>query len=289
MKVPVFYMPHMVADSFSFSPSAGKPIEVVGEWTDLGLPIDIRAFQPATREDLYKAHKKSYVDGVMSGEYANGFLNNCLMVANSLPYTTGSMMAAAHCALENGWGAVSPTSGFHHAHFDFGGGFCTFNGLMVAAIALIDAHAHPLTVGILDLDQHWGDGTEDILNVRGLWANVRQFHPSRVEFMQAPKFLSVLGDIISSTFDDCDIVLYQAGADPHVNDPLGGWMTTEELRLRDRIVFETLRDMNIPVAWNLAGGYQRDENGGIKPVLDIHTNTMIEFIAAHELEIGSHE
>ena len=25
------------------------------------------------------------------------------------------------------------------------------------------------------------------------------------------------------------LVLYQAGADPHVNDPLGGFLTTEEM------------------------------------------------------------
>lgn len=279
MKVPVFYMPQMVADGQSYSPSASKPAKVISEWILLNMPIDVRVFEPATREDFYKAHKKSYVDGVLNGEVINGFGNKIMAVANSLPYTTGSMMAAAHCALENGWGAVSPTSGFHHAHFDFGSGFCTFNGLMVTAIDLIDAYAHPLTVGILDLDQHWGDGTEDIICT--LWANVRQFHPSRVEFMQAPKFLSVLGEIISSTFDDCDIVLYQAGADPHVNDPLGGWMTTEELLLRDRIVFETLLDLKIPVAWNLAGGYQRDDNGGIQPVLDIHNNTMKAFVETH--------
>jgi hypothetical protein len=34
---------------------------------------------------------------------------------------------------------------------------------------------------------------------------------------------------------DCDVLLYQAGADPHINDPLGGWLTTAQLRERDRI------------------------------------------------------
>jgi len=182
--------------------------------------------------------------------------------------------------MENGWGAVSPTSGFHHAYFNSGGGYCTFNGLMVAAMYLIDTYEY-LTVGILDLDQHWGDGTEDIMSTLGLWGGVRQFHPSRVESMTAPQFLAALGDIISSTFDDCDIVLYQAGADPHVNDPLGGWMTTEELMLRDTIVFQTLKDLKIPVAWNLAGGYQRDSSGTIQPVLDIHNNTMKAFVEVH--------
>jgi hypothetical protein len=41
--------------------------------------------------------------------------------------------------------------------------------------------------------------------------------------------------------EEADVVLYQAGADPHQNDPLGGWMTTTQLRERDALVFETAR------------------------------------------------
>jgi hypothetical protein len=51
-------------------------------------------------------------------------------------------------------------------------------------------------------------------------------------------------------------------------------MTTEQLARRDRIVFETAAQIGLPVAWNLAGGYQRDAGRGIEPVLDIHRNTM---------------
>lgn len=72
------------------------------------------------------------------------------------------------------------------------------------------------------------------------------------------------------------MVLYQAGADPHVNDPLGGWLTTEQLRERDGLVFSGLKALGIPVAWNLAGGYQLDAAGGISPILEIHDNTLRE-------------
>lgn len=33
-----------------------------------------------------------------------------------------------------------------------------------------------------------------------------------------------------------DLVIYQAGADMHVDDPLGGIMTTDEMRQRDDLV-----------------------------------------------------
>ena len=69
---------------------------------------------------------------------------------------------------------------------------------------------------------------------------------------------------------DCDVILYQAGADPHVNDPLGGWLTTQQLHERDRLVFEAAAELGIPAAWNLAGGYQTPLN----KVLTIHDNTM---------------
>ena len=79
---------------------------------------------------------------------------------------------------------------------------------------------------------------------------------------------------------DCDVVLYQAGADAHIDDPLGGWLTTEQLRRRDAIVFDGLRKLGVPVAWNLAGGYQREADGSIPVVIEIHTNTAREALRA---------
>lgn len=79
---------------------------------------------------------------------------------------------------------------------------------------------------------------------------------------------------------ECDIVLYQAGADPHVNDP-GGWLTTEQLQQRDAIVFEAFAANKLPVVWNLAGGYQVNRDGSIPKVLEIHDNTMRECVRVY--------
>lgn len=57
-------------------------------------------------------------------------------------------------------------------------------------------------------------------------------------------------------------------------------MTTDELKERDRIVFETAALLGLPVAWNLAGGYQKDENGNIPAVLEVHGNTMLACVDA---------
>jgi acetoin utilization deacetylase AcuC-like enzyme len=56
---------------------------------------------------------------------------------------------------------------------------------------------------------------------------------------------------------DCQVVLYQAGADMHERDATGdGFLSSERMAERDRLVFETAQSLSIPVAWNLAGGYQ---------------------------------
>ena len=41
-------------------------------------------------------------------------------------------------------------------------------------------------------------------------------------------------------------------------------------------MFETLAALGVPVVWNLAGGYQREPDGSIPGVLEIHDNTMRE-------------
>jgi acetoin utilization deacetylase AcuC-like enzyme len=220
------------------------------------------------------------VQAVLAGQEVNGFGNKDLQVADSLKYTTGAMYEAAYLALTNKQVACAPVSGFHHAHYTFGGGFCTFNGLMATLYKLRDRGLIQ-RAAILDLDMHYGDGTEDIIEILGSGSWVKQYSKSFYP-RQAETFLTALPSIIEQWADSenrPDIILYQAGADSHVDDPLGGYLTTEQMRRRDRIVFETCKRVGIPVAWNLAGGYQRDADGSIEPVLELHRATMEECAA----------
>jgi len=284
--IPVFYTARMVADSEGYSPSAAKPKAVVATWQELGLPLSLREPAPVSLKQLELAHDAAYVTDVLNCVAENGFGNCSKAVAQSLPYTTGAMLAAAREALGNGRVAAAPCSGFHHAGYDLGSGFCTFNGLMVTVMVLL-GEGMTGRVGILDLDQHWGDGTQDIIKHLGVGKRVRHYHP-RMDLRgnyDATRFLRTLPDIIAK-FSDCALVLYQAGADPHIDDPLGGWLTTEELQRRDCLVFEGLAALGVPVAWNLAGGYQRDKNKTIRPVLEIHENTMKECVRVYVDEAG---
>ena len=275
----IFYRPEQttLGNVDSFSPSAGKPAQVVASWLRLDPTAEVVGFEPLPRADLTLAHDRSYVDGILDLKYTNGFGNKLAVVANALPYTTGSLYAAAHHAFTTKESAASPTSGFHHAGYDHSGGFCTFNGLMVAAQKLRREDACA-SIGILDLDCHYGNGTDDIIDRLGLQYVVHYtFGGEKIHQQNADCWLEELPGILAQ-FAQCAVVLYQAGADPHVNDPLGGILTTEQLYERDCLVFKAMKDMCVPVAWNLAGGYQKP----IRKVLDLHDNTARAFLALNQ-------
>ena len=269
----VVYSQHQIAPVQSFSPSAMKPAQVVEQWKLLDPSIEIIAPVPVNAEQLSRAHDEQYVRQILCCQRENGFGNNSADVAASLLYTSGALLTAARLALLENTAVAAPVSGFHHAGWNFGGGYCTFNGLVVAALDLLK-QGNAKRVGILDYDYHHGDGTESILdelderNIIHYTAGAEFFRPEHAyEFMQSiPEHIGMM--------QGCDIVLYQAGADPHIDDPLGGFLTTEQLRQRDQYVFEGFKQRGIPIAWVLAGGYQKP----LEKVLEIHNNTYREFM-----------
>lgn len=286
-RIPVFYTRKMAADNYdTISPSSCKPTQVVESWTmEHDFPIDLIEPEPATPAQLCLAHDPGYVEGVLGCRVLNGFGNTLQTVADTLPYTSGSMLSAARHVLHHGGVACSPTSGFHHACYGNGGGFCTFNGLMVTALAL---HREGLVskVGILDCDFHYGNGTDAIIAMtQSHWVrNITNGKGYKGQPGDGEDFLEELPALIGE-LRDCDLVLYQAGADTHIDDPLGGFLTTHQMRLRDRIVFNTAKALGIPLVWNLAGGYQVElfpsGKTSICKVLALHDATMSECVKAY--------
>ncbi|MCV2352284.1 hypothetical protein [Paucibacter sp. Y2R2-4] len=270
----------MSANTKSFSPSSNKPALAVADWIKCGLSVDVVSFDPATEEQVKRAHSPAYVDGIMRCELPNGFGNRSREVADSLPYTVGSMVAAATHALEHGGIACSPSSGFHHARYAEAGDYCTFNGLMVAALEVM-AQKPGARIAIVDFDMHYGDGTDDIRKRLGLQKSICHIRAGlEVDEGMGRYFMSSMTDMLLSTRDYFgrapDLVLYQAGADQHIKDPLGGLLTTAEMKRRDEYVLQSYARWGVPVAFNLAGGYQTDEAGTIEPVLKLHRQTMEE-------------
>jgi len=280
MNIPVFYTPLMVADSESASPSSAKPEKVVASWQSK-FPVEIIEPTPVTLDELARAHDLGWVEGVLAGKISNGFSNRSLKVAATLPYTSGVMLSAARHVVKNGGAAAAPCSGFHHAEYNQSMGYCTFNGLMVTACALKAEGVK--SVGILDLDMHYGNGTDNILNRVNQNGWCKHFTAGQtIEFPeQSGEFFDTWLPNALKELSKCDVILYQAGADPHIDDPHGGWLTTDELRQRDAIVFDNISKFGIPIVWNLAGGYQVEKDGSIPKVLEIHDNTMRECVRVY--------
>jgi len=271
MSIKVFYSPRQsAAANLSFSPSAQKPALVMDAWQQSGIPLEIVCPRPAREEDLHRAHDPSYVRSVLTGRTPNGFGNSDPLVNQTLIWTSGSMTSAAEWAVEHGESVLSPTSGFHHAGWNYGAAFCTFNGLMVAALSL---HSRGLVrrVTILDLDQHFGDGTRDILRHLDIdWIRHHTYGAAPVQEEGVASWLRDLPALVRDLVSGSDLVLYQAGADMHRDDPLGGTLTSEQLLQRDRIVFGECARAGVPVVANLAGGYQKP----VSKVVGLHAGTL---------------
>ncbi len=272
----VFYRPEQVGPVQRVA-SAHKPRLVVEDWiANPAINVELCSLEPVSQNQLARAHHPDFVRGVLGSTVPNGFGNKDPKVTASLLYTSGSMLAAAEYAVSHGEVVCSPTSGFHHAGYRKAAGFCTFNGLMVAALALKDAGLVN-RVAILDCDAHYGDGTDSIISALDIdWV---EHHTQGAHFGHLENACNGAYELwLDSAIEKCktcDVVLYQAGADPHINDPMGGILTTEQMSSRDRTVFEKLG--HLPMVWNLAGGYQTvagdTEAQQIEPVLALHRET----------------
>ena len=262
----------MSCPSGGYSPSGQKPAAVYADCLEQHL-IEPMSFEPVSHDDLCLAHSTAYVEGVFSGKTNNGHGNKNLDVAESTRWTVGSMVAAAREAVRSRV-ACSPSSGFHHACYGTGGGFCTFNGLIVASRKLL-VEGLVNRVGILDCDWHYGDGTDDIIQRLKLGSDIMHHTSGAQSLRDSDHYFSWLDSAIEQLRDaKVDLILYQAGADAHIKDPLGGLLTNEELSKRDSTVFERCCHDKIPIAWNLAGGYQKAADGSIHKVIEIHRETM---------------
>ena len=238
------------------------------------LPDMLAAAPSAERADLLRAHSVGYIDAVIDGSLAPDIVRRIglpwspTLVRRSRA-TVGGAMAAARSALETGLSGQL-AGGTHHAHRDFGSGFCVFNDLAVAALTLLDERRAE-RVAILDVDVHQGDGNAAILkdDPRVLVISLhgaKNFPFRRVaadldvdlpDGTDDRAYLHALADVLPA-LDDFrpDILLYLSGVDPLKQDRLGRLdLTHDGLAERDRMVFEYCRRRGLPVSIAIGGGY----------------------------------
>jgi acetoin utilization deacetylase AcuC-like enzyme len=211
--------------------------------------------EPLQRFQLTRVHDESYVDAVLTGQprslaESNGF-KWCPNLPSAVLYSNGGVVAATYEALNTGVSG-SLSSGLHHAGIHRGGGFCTFNGLAIAAVDVITNNPG-YRILIIDFDAHYGDGTAQIIKKHKA---IDQIDVSTG--YQKTDYLTACRQALDSVnISDYSVILYNAGMDPHEKCMIGGRsrVTDDILHQRDQMVFQTCRELRKPVAFVLAGGY----------------------------------
>ena len=228
----------------------------------------------ATRAELLRAHSAAYVDAVLEGTLSVEAVRRIGLpwspaLARRSLLTVGGAVAAARAALETGVSGQL-AGGTHHAHRDFGSGFCVLNDLAVAALAM-RAEGRAARIALLDLDVHQGDGNAAILGSESEVLVVSMQGERNFPFRRVPSDLDV--ELPDGTGDrdylDAlagvlprleafrpDLLLYLSGADPLAEDRLGRLALTHDgLAERDRMVMELCRRRGWPVSIAIGGGY----------------------------------
>jgi acetoin utilization deacetylase AcuC-like enzyme len=253
----------------------------------------------ATDEELARGHDRAYIQRVLAGELTPQEVRRI-----GLPWSPGlversrrscgATIEACRLLLQPGSGrpcfdvAVNLAGGTHHAFRDHGEGYCVFNDVAVAARAALAAGLCRRVV-IIDCDVHQGNGTAAILagdpavftfSIHG--AKNFPFHKEQSDLdVELPDgaedvvYLAALEEGLEQAFamaeSSFDLAIYLAGADPFAGDTFGRLKLSKVgLAERDRLVLQTCRRADLPVAITMAGGYARH----VEDTVAIHFETV---------------
>ncbi|GAL05504.1 histone deacetylase/AcuC/AphA family protein [Photobacterium aphoticum] len=241
-------------------------------------PLRVFTPTPVRVEWLKALHQPAYIDDLIHNRLPAakmrriGFPWSQQLIDRTL-MSSGGTLRTVELAHEFGIG-IHLSGGYHHAHHDFGSGFCLVNDLALAA-----KHALTLdgidTVMIVDCDVHHGDGTATLLaddpNIITFSVHCDKNFPARKPDsdidLALPRatttedYLSAFGGILHLALaqHQPDLVLYDAGVDIHQDDELGYFdVCTQGVYQRDHLVLSHCRQAGIPVAAVIGGGYRSD-------------------------------
>ncbi len=232
-----------------------------------------------------RVHEPAYVRAVRCGQpralaESQGFTWSPEFAESVARIWAGHLYA---CRLALAEGIVfHPVSGAHHARRERGAGFCTFNFLVGAGLAMLDCHGVS-RVAIVDLDAHQGDGTHALVgndqrfglfDIAGDdWIGETEGDRVTLSVVRSAEHYATALSRLPAFFDRFEpgLVQYQAGMDCHQDDPVGGIAGVDAafLARRDRFVIGEVVRRGIPLVINLAGGYQPDGT-----TVALHVETM---------------
>lgn len=236
--------------------------------------------EPAGRDAIGLVHRADYVEAVLAARVPREIERRIGLpvvpdiVARACA-ATGGTLAAARLALAHGL-AGNTAGGSHHARREGGAGYCIFNDVAIALRVLQNERALRNAL-VIDLDVHQGDGTAECLGqspeLFTLSIHGERNYPTRKiagdldiglpDGTGDVDYLEVLGARLPPLLDALapDLVVYNAGVDPHRDDRLGRLALSDEgLMARDRFVVEQARGRGLPLVSVIGGGYDTDVN-----------------------------
>ena len=268
--------------------------------------------QTIAMEDVLRVHERGYVERLIDGTLSEEeILRTELPYSKQLVEATlmgcGGTLEAARLALRDGV-ACTIGGGFHHAHADHGEGFCILNDVAIALARLLHDGSIERAM-VVDLDVHDGNGTAAIFPPAGEHRGGRlnygvasgsmmpsaegvftlSMHqqnnyppykpPSSLDVPLADgtgdeEYQAALEAALDAAFASFrpQLIAYVAGADPYVEDKLGGLaLTIDGLKQRDRTVFRAAQLAGAPVFSVYAGGYAQR----LEDTVTIHANTVL--------------
>lgn len=283
MDLPIIYHPNYVAplpEGHRFPMSKFRQLYEMLLANGVAVLEQFYTPELPPQEWLQLVHTPDYVQA-----YCEGTLDAKAQRRIGLPWSpvlvnrtctaVGGTVLTAQLALSQGL-ACNTAGGTHHAFPGYGSGFCIFNDLAIAARVLQQLDlVHKVL--IVDLDVHQGDGTAFIfqndpsvftfsMHCEVNFPGTKQKSDLDVPLpvgMEDDAYLQTLAQYLQDLLSDFqpDLVLYDAGVDPHVGDRLGKLALTDTgIFRREMQVLSTCMALGYPVACVIGGGYADDLN-----------------------------
>jgi acetoin utilization deacetylase AcuC-like enzyme len=282
----VFYNTDYVASEYAFDTTRKSGVLAASLEDDGSVDVvDPDPFSARARELIERLHSPGYVQAVRTGSPSDlaesqGFAWDPKLPSLAIAHSAGLVAAVSEVLTSSSGVAGSLSSGLHHARRDRGAGYCTFNGLAVAATEALDRGAERIL--ILDFDAHCGGGTrsmtssENVVQIDVSTVMFDSWQPSAAEdsltYSDPGSYVEDIASALqrASGAGTFDLVLYNAGM-----DPANSGVSTADLALRERMVAEWAAERGQRLAYALAGGYT---GGGI---------SMEDLVALHRLTVDA--
>ncbi|MEJ5257566.1 MAG: histone deacetylase family protein [Fervidobacterium sp.] len=298
----VDFVPRKEIDNGKFVRNPEKPERLTGVLGYLNKKFQSGSVVEFSEEWILKVHTEKYFKYIVkksqevSGEYIPEVFFVDLIFdtgtpINNLTYIAAKRavdvaLSAAECSFTSGkvtYALTRPPG--HHAMRSFGGGYCYFNNVAIAAKFFEEKG---MKVAILDVDFHHGNGTQDIFyadpNVLyvSLHGDPKEFYPwysgfedeigegkgrgkniniplprgtdGRIYFEALRKALEKIQEFSP------DVFLLSLGTDTHVKDPVGKFsLKSEDYKIAGRLIADATSKVKYKVLVH-EGGYNHYSN-----------------------------